>query len=194
MKSYSLFFVPATLLILFNPFCSLLEFAVATKAPPEKPNFVVFMVNGLCSEDIITDEDTATTPSLKKLAEQGIILDAFYTGPDSASTLSYLFCGKNTAAFFKDEVQVFAFLFKLLFIFFVGTHTLCPFFAHIFCIVVTYYCGVHILGTIITRDLSFFSDSFLCLSRLLRLSLINSNMKIITFLDCKKVEAPPTLK
>jgi hypothetical protein len=119
MKSYSLFFVPATLLILFNPFCSLLEFAVATKAPPEKPNFVVFMVNGLCSEDIITDEDTATTPSLKKLAEQGIILDAFYTGPDSASTLSSFFSGKSTA-FFKDEVQVFCFF----------IHSFCTLFEH----------------------------------------------------------------
>lgn len=104
MKSLQLF-VSTILLIFFNPFCSLFGFVVVvatTKASHEiPPNFIVFKVNGLHSKRI-TDEVTIV-PYLEDIAEKGIILDSFYTCPDSASTLFSFFSGKNTAVS-KDEV------------------------------------------------------------------------------------------
>lgn len=95
---------------------------VSSSAKP--PNIVVFFIanNGFHSNRIISDE--TIVPSLKHLAENGIILDSCYASPDSASTLSSFFAGKNiVAAFDHHEEQheevfthnLFAYLHKILY-------------------------------------------------------------------------------
>jgi hypothetical protein len=73
--------------ILLMPLCAATSATPSSKEPTPPPNIVVFMIQGLFfeSEDI--------TPSLNHLAEEGVVLDSYYTCPDDSvpSRASFLY-------------------------------------------------------------------------------------------------------